>query len=208
MPTATAVRDADVAPASVPESAESMRAAKVSAIMGGMRRRDPAALEALYDMMSGQVFGLAYRILGDRTAAEDASQEAFLTIWRQSDRLDPARGNLTSLLMTVVHNKAIDMLRVRRRRLAGSLDGEAMRVADAAPAVIEMVTSSLERASVRRSVALLPFEQRRAVEMAYFDGRTCVEIASICGVPVGTVKSRMRLAMEKLRQTVAADIAC
>jgi DNA-directed RNA polymerase specialized sigma24 family protein len=83
-------------------------------LAAGLRRREPEAVEALYDRLSRQAFGLAYRILGDGPAAEDAVQEAFLTVWRQADRFDPARGKLSSFVMTVVHHKAIDSLRVRR----------------------------------------------------------------------------------------------
>ncbi len=162
-------------------------------------------MELLYDRLGGQAFGLAYRILGDGPSAEDVVQEAFLSLWRQAERLDPARGKVGSFLMTVVHHKAIDLLRSRRgemmRRDPNPLDPPAF--AQEGSDVLESVAESLERDAVRSALQSLPEEQRRPIELAYFEGLTHVEIADKLAIPLGTVKSRLRLGLEKMRQALA-----
>ena len=173
-------------------------------IIEGLRRHDPAALATLYDLIGGRAFGLAYRILGDRCAAEDAIQDAFLALWRHSSKLDRSRGEITSLLMTMVHHRSIDLLRARRGPLARNIDVDWLGIQMPGPDVLELACRAIDRDVVRRAVELLPGGQRAAVEMAYFQGLTAVEIADSCGVPVGTVKSRLRLALEKLKSAVGA----
>ena len=160
-------------------------------------------MEVLYDRLSRQAFGLAYRILGDGGAAEDAVQEAFLTVWRQSDKVDAARGKLTSFVLTVVHHKAIDALRVRKGQMSRQVSLDPVLVEKAGPDVMERALLALDRDAIRDAVALLPEDQRRVVLMAYFEGKTHVEISDELGVPLGTVKSRMRLALDKMRTALA-----
>ncbi|HEX5367857.1 MAG TPA: sigma-70 family RNA polymerase sigma factor [Dehalococcoidia bacterium] len=172
---------------------------EIDALMPALKERDAAALEQLYDLCSGRAFSLAYRILGDHGTAEDAVQDAFIDLWQHTDRLSPERGSLLSLLLTMVHHKSIDRLRKTRGQtrlhfeiditLIQEIDSEARDVAEVA----------MDRTEVAKAMAMLPDEQSRCVELAYFNGYTQVEIASIMNVPLGTVKSRLRLALERLR---------
>jgi RNA polymerase sigma-70 factor (ECF subfamily) len=164
-----------------------------------LRRREPQAMELIYDRFGRQAFGLAYRIMGDGPSAEDVVQEAFLTLWRQAERIDPARGKLSSFLMTMVHHKAIDALRSKQGRTARQLSIDVADLEKYGADVAERVAQSLSREEVRKALATIPDEQRRPIEMAYFEGLTHVEIAESLSLPLGTVKSRVRLGLEKLR---------
>ena len=168
-------------------------------LLDAIHRRDPAAVGALYDRMGGRAFGLAFRILGETAAAEDAVQEAFLTLWRQADRLDRARGRLTSYLLTVVHHKAIDIARARSGRAARNLPLEPELITIVTDDLAGDVLASLDADVVRGCLAELPEDQRRPIELAYFEGLTHVEIAAELGTPLGTVKSRLRLGLAKMR---------
>ncbi|MGE0135524.1 MAG: RNA polymerase sigma factor [Dehalococcoidia bacterium] len=168
-------------------------------ILAGLRARDPRALEALYDQYGRRAFGLAYRVLGSGEAAEDAVQEAFIALWNQVDRLDGARGQVGSLLMTIVHRRSIDLLR-RQRGLAARSFAPDFDVADPAAAdVLAAVADSMTLDAVRAALAALPAEQQRIIGLAYFEGMTQTEIAEREGLPVGTVKSRLRLGLTRLR---------
>ena len=149
--------------------------------------------------MAGRAFGLAYRILSDGPSAEDVVQEAFLWVWNNPERIDPSRGRVESLLLTVVHRRSIDAFRARNRRdaLRGPMDLEA--VDENAADLFDSVAQSLTHERVRQSVTTLSDEQRQVIEMAYFSGLTHREIAEETGIPIGTVKSRLRLGMAKLR---------
>ena len=165
----------------------------------GLRAREIWALEALYDVYGRRAYSLAYRIVSDHGAAEDAVQDAFLDLWQHSDRLNPSRGTLESLLLTVVHHRAIDRLRKIRgqTRLHAGVDIETLQ--DLTPEEGDMAALAVDRRYVQEALSSLPAEQHRCVELAYFGGYTQVEIASIMNVPLGTVKSRLRLALERLR---------
>ncbi len=171
----------------------------------GIRNADPDALEEFYDYTSRKAFGLAYRVPGDSAAAEDAVQEAYVTLWRQRSKIDPARGSLTSLLMTVVHRRAIDALRSNRSRRTDVMSPALEYVAGGDADVAERVMSSIDGEEVRNALGTLPDEQRAPVEMAYFQGLTHVEIAAKLSLPLGTVKSRLRLALTKLRTALGAQ---
>ena len=179
-----------------PDDAELLRAAA---------RRDPAALMALYDRYGRLAFGLAYRVLGDAGIAEEAVQDAFMLVWRRADTFDPGRGSgVRAWLLTIVHHKAIDLR--RRHARATTMDDIADVAADAALTASDAwsaVGERLERDRVRAAVAALPPEQRRAIELAYFDGLTHREIAERLGAPLGTVKGRMRLGLRKLAESLA-----
>ena len=164
-----------------------------------LRRRDPLAMEVLYERLGRQAFGLAYRILGDGPSAEDVVQEALLTVWRQADRIDTARGKLNSFVMTLVHHKAIDALRVRRGQQVRQVSVDFAEVEKVGADFSERVLQSIAGGEVRMALAKLPEDQRRPIEMAYFEGLTHVEIAEALGLPLGTVKSRLRLGLEKMR---------
>lgn len=166
-----------------------------------LKRGDPDALEELYDRTSKRAFGLAYRILQDSAGAEDVVQEVFLTVWRQANRLDPARGRITSYLLTLVHHKAVDALRSARRG-ARETTLETVQLRSSEHDVADNVVRSIGRDAVREALTSLPDDQRVPVEMAFFQGLTHVEISQRLAVPLGTVKSRLRLAMDKLRHAL------
>lgn len=168
-------------------------------LAAGLRRREPLAMEVLYDRLNRQAFGLAYRILGDGPAAEDVVQEAFLTLWRQAERIDAARGKLSSFVLTLVHHKAIDALRARKGQVARQLSVEVADVEKTGADVSERVLQSLNRDEIRAALAAVPDYQRRPIELAYYEGLTHVEISQALDLPLGTVKSRLRLGLEKMR---------
>ena len=175
-------------------------------LMVGLAVGDIAALEQLYDRYSALVFSVSLRVLYDRQLAEDVTQEVFLRLWRRPDSYDPSRGRLLSWLMSVTRNRAIDEHRRLARRMRTEEQGDQpafeLRETDghADPALAASV-ADLQRA-VRAAMATLPPEQRRVIELAYFGGLTQVEIAERTGVPLGTVKTRARLAMRKLRNSL------
>jgi RNA polymerase sigma-70 factor (ECF subfamily) len=154
-------------------------------------------LEALYDRVSRQAFGLAYRMLGDSQLAEDVVQDAFLSVWRAAERADASRGKLQSYVLTVVHRRAIDVIRSRKN--VAQMGDDPPEIPDNKTDVAETVEMVLDAQAVRSALGNLPDEQRMVVEMAYFQGLTHVEIAEGLALPLGTVKSRLRLALDKIR---------
>jgi RNA polymerase sigma-70 factor (ECF subfamily) len=173
-------------------------------LMQLVRRGDPRAFETIYDRHGGAAFSLAYRIVGNRTAAEDAVQEAFLSIWRSRMRYQQDRGSVRSWVLGIVHNRTIDTIRRnlvhdRRRTTAEGLEEthEAEERTDVEAARRE------EARTVRQALGTLPGEQNRVIELAYFGGFTHSQIAEMLDMPIGTVKGRMRLGLEKLRRELA-----
>ena len=166
-------------------------------LVEGLRRDDRECLASIYDLYAGLAYGLALRTLGSQAEAEDVVQESFLALWRQAEGIDPARG-IRSYLLSVVHNKTVDRLRRRGRRAEVALDLDAP-IAAKEPDPQEQVGRQLEAETVRAALMELPQEQRAAVTMTYFGGMTINEAATQLGVPLGTVKSRLRLAMNRLR---------
>jgi RNA polymerase sigma factor (sigma-70 family) len=166
-------------------------------LAAGLVARDEAALGELFDRYGGLAYSVALRILDDPGKAEDVVQEAFLKLWHGAARFDESRGSLRTWLTTAVRNRSIDLLRGRslheRRELA--LNPE-VRSTQRGPE--EQAEGAMDRAAVRSALAELPEEQRQAVLLAYFGGFTQAEIAEQTGVPLSTVKGRMRLALEKL----------
>ena len=167
--------------------------------------REVRALEALYGRYSRPVFSLALRLLGDREVVEEVVQEVFLRLWTRAGGFDPQRGKLLSWLLTITHHRAIDEL--RRRRSQPEIDGlqeqlAAIEVPDTDPST--SLRNVEERDAVQQALAQLPPAQRQPIEMAYYGGMTQVEIAHSLGEPLGTVKTRMRLGMQKLRPLLAA----
>jgi RNA polymerase sigma-70 factor, ECF subfamily len=161
---------------------------------------DARAFEIIYERHSTAVFSLAYRICGVRATAEEVTQEAFLAIWRSGARYDRTRGSVRTWLLGVAHNRAIDTLRrttARERRQTS--DEQAADWIEAPERTDTEVARREEARSVRVLLDELPSEQRRVVELAYFGGFTHEQIAQMLGAPLGTVKGRMRLALEKLR---------
>lgn len=176
------------------------------ALVERIRGRDAAALECLYDRHARQAFAVAWRMVGSREVAEEVTQDAFLSVWRQAATYNVGAGRVRPWLMSIVHHRAIDRLRrVRERRPTAQLDEAWMKAADCD--VFGEVYRNVQREEIRAALARLPDEQRRAVELAYFSASSFVEIAEITGVPVGTVKSRVRLALAKLEALVPREIA-
>lgn len=167
-------------------------------LVEGLLKDDRESLARAYDAYGSMAFGLALRLLGSESEAEDVVQESFLALWRQAERLNPSQG-VRSYLLSIVHNRAIDRMRRRTRRPEAVLDETApFPDPDDDPSV--QVANAAERAEVRAAMSVLSAEQRQTVELVYFGGLTIAETAERMKVPDGTVKSRLRLALGHLRQ--------
>lgn len=164
-----------------------------------MQAGDRDAVAALYDRYGSAAYGLAYRITNNGAMAEDAVQDAFVSVWQQAARFDPSRGQARSWLMTIVHHKATDAVRRRSARPERALpEGpEEFVASDGNPE--EVAEWKIAAEAVRDALRHVPEDQRRTIEMAYFMGLTHVEIAQEMRVPPGTVKSRLRIGLEKMR---------
>jgi RNA polymerase sigma-70 factor (ECF subfamily) len=166
-------------------------------------RGDRAAFERLYDQFVGLVYTLGLRILGVRTDAEDLVQEVFLQAWRRAESYRPERGSPESWLMTIARNMAVDRLRAAHtvRKSLDALQSERARRFEDAP--VTRVALLEEGDDVRAALRQLSDEQRKVLELSYFDGLTQSEIARHLGEPLGTIKTRVRLGLEKLRRLLA-----
>ncbi len=166
---------------------------------------DESALADVYRQFSSFVFSLALRVIGDRSAAEDITQDVFVGLWNQPDRFDPNRGSLRSYLGTLTHRRAVDLIRREeaRRRRETKTSHEPVVTA----AVDDLALVGLTADAVRAAVASLPGPQRRAVELAYFEGHTYRQVADTLGIPEGTAKSRLRLALARIAETVDTDMS-
>jgi RNA polymerase sigma-70 factor (ECF subfamily) len=165
--------------------------------------RDDTALADLYDQYGSFVYGLAARVINDRRAAEDVTQDVFLYVWEHPDAFDPERGRLRTFLGTLAHRRAVDHVRreeARRRR--GERDA-AMQVS--VPDVDEMAMALVAAERVRAEVERLPAEQREAIELAYFGGRTYRQVAEELGIPEGTAKSRLRLGLRRIADALESN---
>jgi RNA polymerase sigma-70 factor, ECF subfamily len=164
-----------------------------------VRERDAHAFATLYDRHARAAYSLAYRMIGERQAAEDLVQDAFLKLWRGASSYRPERGNVRSWLLAIVHNQAIDQIRssASRRRTQEKVEASAPRF-QPSEAFAESWRNA-RRDQVREALRSLPEEQLRVLELAYFSGYTHVEIAELLELPLGTVKGRMRLGLQKVR---------
>jgi RNA polymerase sigma-70 factor, ECF subfamily len=177
-------------------------------LMPLIERKQPQAFEIVYDRHGGAAFSLAYRMVGNRSAAEDITQEAFLSLWRSGARYDRARGSVRTWLLGIVRNRAIDFL---RREMVGA---PSLRFDEEIHDKREPVSSETDVEALRREAARqvrgvlseLPSDQMRVIELAYFGGLTHSEIADVLRMPLGTVKGRMRLGMEKIRARLAEQV--
>jgi RNA polymerase sigma-70 factor, ECF subfamily len=166
--------------------------------------QDVAALETLYDRYGRIAFSLAYRIVGDRGGAEDVVQDAFLSVWRQAKSYRKERAGVRTWLMSIVHHRSIDRLRANASGVAPLPIEEIPEAQTETPGVWQEVWAGLRGDSVRDALDRLPVEQKKSIELAYFSGYTQVEIAQLMGVPLGTVKGRMRIGLQKLKRLLEA----
>jgi len=178
-------------------------------LMEALGRGEIQALERLYDRYSALVFSVSLRVLHDAQLAEDVVQEVFLRLWRQPASFDPGRGRFISWLMSVTRNRALDELRrVSRRNRSEDQEEDESNPLDGVASADRMDDPALgaelreQREAVRAAMTRLPPEQRRAIELAYFSGLTQAEISDVTGDPLGTVKTRIRLGMRKLRDAL------
>lgn len=180
-------------------------------LIGRAAQGDARALEVLYDRYSGVVFSFALRIVSDRQLAEEVLQEAFFRAWQQGGNFSAGRGSFITWLLSITHNLSIDEIRKRRRRpqKADSEEPEQVlaSVADtgAGADVEDEVWLGALRETIGTALAELPSAQREAIEMAYFRGMTQREIAEALGEPLGTIKTRMRLGLQKLKDALGSD---
>jgi RNA polymerase sigma-70 factor, ECF subfamily len=173
------------------------------ALIARVEARDADALSALYDMYAARLLGLAARILGDTGEAEEVLQEVFLFVWRAAATFDPARGSVLAWLLVATRSRAIDRLRTRRPAARAGLI-RVDRVPDKPdPRDVEADSATREWETLcRAAIAELPPEQRLALELAYFEGLTHQEISQKTSTPLGTVKTRVRLGLMKLKDRI------
>jgi RNA polymerase sigma-70 factor (ECF subfamily) len=174
-------------------------------LIAQMSRADPQAFEVLYQRHATVVYSLAYRIMGTTGAAEEVTQDAFLSAWRSATRYDAARGSVRTWLLSIVHHRAVDALRRRNPRERREISDDRLAEQLESPRrTDEQVADRQQADAVRGLLAGLPAEQREVIELAYFRGFTHTEIADVVDAPLGTVKGRMRLALDKLRDAALA----
>jgi RNA polymerase sigma-70 factor (ECF subfamily) len=170
------------------------------ALIALVGRGDDEALGALYDRFSRVAYGLALRVLRDRSLAEDAVQDAFLTIWRSAATFAPERSRPSTWILTLVHRRAVDLVRREERRRGEPLEPVAE---PGAPTADEEAALRSQRRTVQEALRRLPDEQREALELAYYGGFTQSELAERLGQPLGTIKSRMFTGLSRLRDLLA-----
>jgi RNA polymerase sigma-70 factor (ECF subfamily) len=166
---------------------------------------DETALGALYDRWVRSLYSLVFHLLKDADEAEDVVEETFWQAWRKASSYEPSRGAVSTWLLTIGRRRALDRLRAKGRRREESMSqpGLLADIASPLPDPLQAVEGSERRSQVRAALRELPDEQRAVLEMGYFQGLSQTEIAEMTGQPLGTVKTRMRLAMQKLREPLS-----
>jgi RNA polymerase sigma-70 factor (ECF subfamily) len=159
---------------------------------------DDHALAEVFDQLGRAVYHAALRIVGDGAAAQDVVQDVFVELWSHPGRYDPGAGPLRTYLLVMARHRAVDLVRSELRRLARQARHCRMTPGQHPPSPGEQVLAADAASLVRAAVRLLPDGQRQVVELAYFQGLTCREVAAAAGIPEGTAKSRLRLALAKL----------
>lgn len=176
-------------------------------LMQRIAGRDASALRELYDQYGRVAFGLAYRVTGDATAAEEVVQDAFVTVWSRASSFDAQKStNVRGWLLSVVHNRGIDYRRRELDRGPGRASMESAEQELSTPDVWDEVGASLDAEEVRTAMSDLPDEQRRPIELSFFHGLTHAEIANEENASLGTVKSRIRLGLKKLSTTLRSGL--
>lgn len=177
-------------------------------LMPLVAKEDPLAFEVFYDRHGGAAFSLAYRIVGNRQSAEDVTQEALLSIWRSGARYDRARGSVRAWTLGIVRNRAIDLLRKDAGR-APKLAFDSEELLEKRPSEDLTDVEALRRETareVRGAIGGLPDDQSRVIQLAYYGGFTHSEISKMLNEPLGTIKGRMRLGMDKIRAVLAEGV--
>jgi RNA polymerase sigma-70 factor (ECF subfamily) len=166
-----------------------------------VERGDADAFEVIYERHSRVAFSLAFRLLGDRSSAEDLVQDAFLAVWRGATSYSAARGSVRNWLLSILHNRGVDRLRTHAAmiRRQEALEQVELRRSDE-PDAADLGIGQALAGSVREELSSLPGEQFEVLKLAYYGGFTHQEIAEMLGLPLGTVKSRMRLGLDRLRR--------
>lgn len=172
-----------------------------------IRSGETQALGELYDRYGATALATALRVVGSREEAEDVVHDAFVTMWRKMDRFDAQRGSLRAWLMTVVRNRGIDRVRARRSTVDVEEADERSLLRTGPNPTWDAVVTRTSISDLRAALATLPDEQRRSIELAYFEGYTYREVATLTGVPAGTANGRMRLALAKLRDALGGSSA-
>ncbi len=192
---------AEVRRASVPEvgGTDALLAARLGA-------GDDHALAEVFDRLAPVVYGAALRVLGENSAAQDVVQDVFVELWNRPDRYDPAAGSLRTYLIVLARHRAVDAVRSELRRIARQQRHYRLTPEQPHLSVCEEVTAAEAASVVRAAVRQLPEAQRRVVELAYFQGLTCREVALVADIPEGTAKSRLRLALAKLETVLDREL--
>ena len=171
----------------------------LDAAMGRLAQGDRAALRTVYDASAAKLFAVCLRILGDRAEAEDALQDVYVTLWRRADRFDAERASAMAWLSSFARNRAIDRLRSGRvLRQSGPLD-DAAAIADSQPLPDRQAEDGQERARIHHCLDQLEDQQREPIRRAFFEGQTYAELAAGSGAPLGTMKSRIRRGLARLK---------
>jgi len=167
---------------------------------------DDHALAEVFDRLAPVVYGAALRVLGENSAAQDVVQDVFVELWNRPDRYDPAAGSLRTYLIVLARHRAVDAVRSELRRIARQQRHYRLTPEQPRLSVCEEVTAAEAASVVRAAVRQLPEAQRRVVELAYFQGLTCREVALVADIPEGTAKSRLRLALAKLETVLDREL--
>jgi RNA polymerase sigma-70 factor (ECF subfamily) len=175
----------------------------LAALLSRVARGDEAAFAAVYDQAAAAVFGLVRKVLRDPAQSEEVTQDVLLEVWRTASRFDPGQGSAKAWLMTMAHRRAVD--RVRSSQASAKREHRVAQAATGYDVVAEEVETRLDAQRVRRCLESLTALQRESVTLAYYGGHTYAEVASLLGVAVGTVKTRMRDGLIRLRDCLGAQ---
>jgi len=173
------------------------------ALLVAVGRGSEAAFEQLYAMIAGPVFGVVRQVVRDVAQSEEVTQEVLVELWRTAARFDPAKGSALTWALTVAHRRAVDRVRSAQARVAREERVGAMSGQRDYDEVSEAVTARLERAQIRRCLSTLTELQRESIVLAYYGGRTYPEVATLLDTPLGTVKTRLRDGLIRLRDCLA-----